>query len=508
LQTIATILDNRPILQHTQPGVKHPPSSPDLEARLAEEPLWSDVKENWKCDMEKADVSSRLMPKKGRAGARAGTLIVCPVIALYQWKTEIEKFTENEKTLTFGTYHGPNRDKEMPADMMSKYDIILTTYQCLEQGWRKMMSPNKVACPNCGGKFKLDKLRIHLKYFCGESAQRTEAQARQRRTADRNRHGGMRPSSQSGGGKGKSKKQTKKPPMTKLSTKKTLGVSGDDMYDSESDLSVVDEVSPTGRKRPSRSASNQTKQKIAKCMKTSGAGDSDSSGSNFGTDDGDTGEPSSDESDTSHHMKLAVTKKKTVKPARNVKGKSQNAADIAREKQRQALEAATSKEGKKSEPKKKAKGKKKFRNSSSGDDSEEEKDEFDPLGDIDMDELMDEAMSGARFSILHSFCWWRVVLDEAHFIKSRSSQTAAAAFSISSVHRWCLSGTPLQNRVGECKLLWIVVGIQECPIFGLSHVLHITHSVQLDSFSAARSDGVLFLPTKGLWLQKYSLQVP
>ncbi len=34
-------------------------------------------------------------------------------------------------------------------------------------------------------------------------------------------------------------------------------------------------------------------------------------------------------------------------------------------------------------------------------------------------------------------------------IKTRSSQTANAAFSLIGVHRWALSGTPLQNRVGE-----------------------------------------------------------
>lgn len=34
-------------------------------------------------------------------------------------------------------------------------------------------------------------------------------------------------------------------------------------------------------------------------------------------------------------------------------------------------------------------------------------------------------------------------------IKTRSSQTANAAFSLVGIHRWCLSGTPLQNRVGE-----------------------------------------------------------
>ncbi|POW22026.1 hypothetical protein PSHT_01711, partial [Puccinia striiformis] len=41
-------------------------------------------------------------------------------------------------------------------------------------------------------------------------------------------------------------------------------------------------------------------------------------------------------------------------------------------------------------------------------------------------------------SLLHMIKWHRVILDEAHNIKDRSS-----------TFRWCLSGTPLQNRVGE-----------------------------------------------------------
>lgn len=52
-------------------------------------------------------------------------------------------------------------------------------------------------------------------------------------------------------------------------------------------------------------------------------------------------------------------------------------------------------------------------------------------------------------SALHAVNWHRVVLDEAHNIKERATNTAKAAFELKSEYRWCLSGTPLMNRVGE-----------------------------------------------------------
>ena len=291
-----------------------------------------------------------------------------------------------------------------------------------------------------GAKFKLDKLRVHLKYFCGESAQKTEAQARQRRTADRNRNGGQRGSGQSSSSK-KNMSKTK-PPMTNVSRKKTVRLSGNDEYDSDSDLSLPDEKVVSGsRKRPSRAGANQTKRKIAKCMKGEDD-DYDSDGSCYGTNDEDN---SSDDSVSSEDVKIVKLRKTPTKP-KGKKGSTNNAAEAAREKQRQALEAASNKKGKKAPTKTNGK-KKKFDQDSDSDSGNG--DAVDPLAGIDMDDLMKEAMAGARFSILHAFSWWRVVLDEAHFIKSRSSQTAAAAFSLSSIHRWCLSGTPLQNRVGE-----------------------------------------------------------
>ncbi|KAL5542194.1 hypothetical protein UlMin_009904 [Ulmus minor] len=52
-------------------------------------------------------------------------------------------------------------------------------------------------------------------------------------------------------------------------------------------------------------------------------------------------------------------------------------------------------------------------------------------------------------SIFHRVDWYRVVLDEAHTIKSSKSQGARAAFTLSSHCRWCLTGTPLQNNLED-----------------------------------------------------------
>ncbi|KAJ4302257.1 DNA repair protein rad16 [Collariella sp. IMI 366227] len=52
-------------------------------------------------------------------------------------------------------------------------------------------------------------------------------------------------------------------------------------------------------------------------------------------------------------------------------------------------------------------------------------------------------------SIIHQTNFHRVILDEAHSIKTRTTMTAKACFALKVTYRWCLSGTPLQNRIGE-----------------------------------------------------------
>lgn len=52
-------------------------------------------------------------------------------------------------------------------------------------------------------------------------------------------------------------------------------------------------------------------------------------------------------------------------------------------------------------------------------------------------------------SPIHAVHFHRVILDEAHSIKQRTTGVAKACFALQGTYKWCLSGTPVQNRIGE-----------------------------------------------------------
>lgn len=57
---------------------------------------------------------------------------------------------------------------------------------------------------------------------------------------------------------------------------------------------------------------------------------------------------------------------------------------------------------------------------------------------------------GSRLALLGPEClWYRVVLDEAHTIKNRKSKQSKGAAELQSIHRLCLTGTPMMNSVDE-----------------------------------------------------------
>ncbi|UKZ70767.1 uncharacterized protein TrAtP1_011737 [Trichoderma atroviride] len=63
---------------------------------------------------------------------------------------------------------------------------------------------------------------------------------------------------------------------------------------------------------------------------------------------------------------------------------------------------------------------------------------------------------------LFTHSWHRVVLDEAHHIRTRNTQTFEAACEIQAWRRWCLTGTPIHNSIDDFAALLSFVHV---PLF-------------------------------------------
>lgn len=61
--------------------------------------------------------------------------------------------------------------------------------------------------------------------------------------------------------------------------------------------------------------------------------------------------------------------------------------------------------------------------------------------------------------------WHRVILDEAHYIKNRRTDSWAATAALSAEHRWCLTGTPIQNSVDDIYSLFMFLRYHFVPSY-------------------------------------------
>ncbi|KAL2593974.1 hypothetical protein AAZV13_12G159900 [Glycine max] len=105
-----------------------------------------------------------------------GTLVICPVVAVTQWVSEIDRFTLKGNTKVL-IYHGANRGRS--GNRFADYDFVITTYSVVESEYRKHMLPPKERCPYCGKLYLPNKLIYHQNYYCGPDAVRTEKQSKQ-----------------------------------------------------------------------------------------------------------------------------------------------------------------------------------------------------------------------------------------------------------------------------------------------------------------------------------------
>ena len=65
-----------------------------------------------------------------------------------------------------------------------------------------------------------------------------------------------------------------------------------------------------------------------------------------------------------------------------------------------------------------------------------------------------------RFTLLGDQCrWHRIIVDEAQYIKNKSTKSAQAVSSLVATYRLCMTGTPMMNNVGELYSLIRFLGI-------------------------------------------------
>lgn len=79
--------------------------------------------------------------------------------------------------------------------------------------------------------------------------------------------------------------------------------------------------------------------------------------------------------------------------------------------------------------------------------------------------VLSEWTSGKTSEGIFATEWFRVILDEAHYIKNRLSKTARACYEIKAGRRWVLTGTPIVNKLEDLYSLVHFLGVEPWSLY-------------------------------------------
>ena len=404
------------------------------------------------------------------------TLVVVPTSALVQWEQEIKDCVVEGSLRVFVYY--ANRKNVSESDIKG-VDVVLTTYPVIEAEWRAIINRHMVACEWCGKKYLPRSMVTHLKYFCGPDAVRTEKLARREVTRETANEKAMRTlkiksgnaedvkasiptpanfykelmikagremmSMYEGAHKARERAAAGLAPgaagdtqavvkeeveeieeKTELPNEMKTLIAGlptppsikqepeNENVTEKDELTLAAEVALESAVRSMKKRMNNSKASTKKSKKSKKSLRDDSE-SEYEPEEGDDDDDDDDDDDGSvvfvEEVKPPSASKSTKKKKKTVKRENDDTDNDSK-----SVVTISSVE-----------------NLSQGSQGE-------PAGEDDVD-LSD--------SLLHRTHWHRIVLDEAHKIKARTSNTAKCIYALKSTFKWCLTGTPLQNRIGD-----------------------------------------------------------
>ncbi|KAK1851073.1 DNA repair protein rad5 [Colletotrichum chrysophilum] len=70
---------------------------------------------------------------------------------------------------------------------------------------------------------------------------------------------------------------------------------------------------------------------------------------------------------------------------------------------------------------------------------------------------------GKGKKVLQRLSWFRIVLDEAHWIRNVASKQLQSVANLSARNRWCLIGTPIQNKLDDIAALAAFLQLRPFP---------------------------------------------